>query len=236
MKQQYEQYTDANHAVWKILYERQEKNLNNKACKLYHEKLKELKPVLHGEKVPVFDELNSFLLDTTGWRIEVVKGLIPVDEFFELLAVKKFPSSTWLRKMEQLDYLEEPDMFHDIFGHIPLLADTEYADLMQYMGCVSKSKNHAPEWLEILERYYWFTIEFGLMQEKDELRIYGAGIISSFGESNAIFQNHLPVLPFDADAIMHHEFTKSEMQQEYFRANSIFQIRNELEKFVNKGA
>ena len=122
MKQHYDNYSETDHNVWQTLFERQTNNLQDKACQDYLDCLQILSPVLHANRIPDFDELDEVLGNQTGWTIEVVPGHIPVRDFFALLAQKKFPSSTWLRSMDQLDYLEEPDMFHDIYGHIPLLA------------------------------------------------------------------------------------------------------------------
>jgi hypothetical protein len=127
--------------------------------------------------------LDKWFENRTAWKIEVVPGLIPVDDFFELLAQKKFCSSTWLRKMEQLDYLEEPDMFHDIFGHIPLLSNALFSDFMQKFGKLGVAAKGDDEQILKLQRLYWFTIEFGMIGS-DDPKIYGAGICSSFGETN----------------------------------------------------
>ena len=134
MIQQYDKYKQEDHEVWKILFERQVENLQDKASSMYIDCIKNMSSVLNAKQIPDFRKLDDFLLAKTGWSIEVVKGLIPVDDFFELLSNKRFPSSTWLRSRAQLDYLEEPDMFHDIFGHVPLLINEEYSALMHQIG------------------------------------------------------------------------------------------------------
>jgi len=183
MRQQYEKYTAEDLNVWNILFQRQAENLQDKASKDYLFALEEMKPVLSPEFLPKFEDINTWFETKTDWQIECVPGLIPVDEFFELLAEKKFPSSTWLRSLEKLDYLEEPDMFHDIFGHVPLLSQPEYSEFIHQLGKLGKIWIRDKERLLMLQRLYWFTIEFGLIRENDDLRIYGAGILSSFGES-----------------------------------------------------
>lgn len=165
MKQLYENYTKEDLDVWKILFERQIENLKNKASKDYLQALDEMQSVLNASKLPNFEEINQWFTNKTGWSIVCVPGLIPVDDFFELLAEKKFPSSTWLRSMEKLDYLEEPDMFHDVFGHIPLLSQNEYSDFIHQFGKLGKSMILQEEKLQMLQRLYWFTIEFGLIRE-----------------------------------------------------------------------
>ena len=169
MKQIFENYTNEDHEVWKILFERQKENLNDKACSEYLVALEEMKEVLHPNSIPRFTDLNSWFAQRTGWEIHCVPGLIPVDEFFELLAQKKFCSSTWLRLKSQLDYLEEPDMFHDIFGHVPLLSLPMYSKFMHEFGKLGVAHKDNPEIQIYLQRLYWFTIEFGLI--KDELKI-----------------------------------------------------------------
>lgn len=233
MIQQYDKYKQEDHQVWKILFERQVENLQDKASSMYIDCLNNMSSVLNAKHIPDFRKLDDFLLAKTGWSIEVVKGLIPVDDFFELLSNKRFPSSTWLRSRAQLDYLEEPDMFHDIFGHVPLLIHEEYSDLMHQIGKLSKTRKYDKEFVRIMERFYWFTIEFGLIQEKGQRKIYGAGIISSFGESKAIYSPDVRVRPFSIYEVVNHDFTKSEMQQEYFEVDSIAQIRDDLSYFEN---
>jgi phenylalanine-4-hydroxylase len=142
MIQQYDKYKQEDHAVWKILFDRQVDNLQDKASSMYMNSLNTMSTVLNAKQIPDFRRLDDFLLAKTGWSIEVVKGLIPVDDFFELLSNKRFPSSTWLRSRAQLDYLEEPDMFHDIFGHVPLLINEEYSDLMHQIGKLSKTRKY----------------------------------------------------------------------------------------------
>src|SRR5665213_1543544 len=182
MKQNWNNYSTEDHAVWKLLFERQVKNLQDKAWSEY---LKCIPAVgIENNFVPDFSIVENHLEKSTQWKIEVVKGIIPVDDFFELLNKKRFCSSTWLRGKHQLDYLEEPDMFHDTFGHIPLLANSDYANFVKRFAEFGLKFCKNEKALLLLERMYWFTIEFGLMQENKQLKIYGAGILSSFGESN----------------------------------------------------
>ena len=175
MKQHYEQYTEEDFLVWNTLFNRQVENLQEKSCNEYLYCLSQLKEVMNADSIPDFNLLNAQLKLATGWTIEVVPGLIPVDEFFALLEKKKFSASTWLRNMEQLDYLEEPDMFHDIFGHIPLFMDQSYANFAQKMGALGVKHASNEEVLLQLQRIYWFTIEFGLI-EQNGIKLYGAGI------------------------------------------------------------
>ncbi len=226
MTQDYKKYTMEDLNVWKTLFERQEKNLPGKAHPEYLNCLNQLSDVLNPNKIPDFNELNEKLLAENGWSIMVVPGLIPVDQFFKLLSEKKFCSSTWLRKMSQLDYLEEPDMFHDIFGHIPLLMNSQYASFVQKFGEMGVKYGHDKTVEKQLQRLYWFTIEFGLIrqQKEDQTRIYGAGILSSSGESNHIFDDDINVSPYDVDKILHNDFVTSEIQTQYYEINSFKQL------------
>ena len=228
MKQHYEQYSETDFFVWKTLFERQVSNLDGKACSLYLDCLNDLKPYLNADMIPRFTDLSAALEKQTGWTLEVVPGLIPVDQFFGLMEKRKFCSSTWLRRFEQLDYLEEPDMFHDIFGHIPLLWNKDYADLMQKIGALGTKYSQFSNVLDALERFYWFTIEFGLIKEAGERRIYGAGVLSSFGESKHIYSDELTVLDFDLKAILQKSFIKSDIQGLYYELSSFNDLHNAL--------
>ena len=219
MVQDYNAYTATDRQVWNALYSRQRENLSDKADPRYLARLDQLLPIMNADKIPNYDDLNAALGAATGWSIHVVKGLIPVEEFFELLSQKKFPASTWLRTMEQLDYLEEPDMFHDIFGHIPLLLDPQYAQFMEDFGkhgVANLKKSHI---IRQLQNLYWFTIEFGVAQHPS--KIYGAGIISSFGETNHIYDEKTSILPFELNKVLGNSFINSEIQGHYYRIDGL---------------
>lgn len=228
LKQNYDNYSAEDFLVWKTLFERQQKNLQDKAHPEYLKCLDQLKDSLNPNRIPKFEELNEQLSSFNGWTIEVVPGLIPVDQFFQFLSQKKFCSSTWLRKMSQLDYLEEPDMFHDIFGHIPLLANEEYANFVQNFGELRVSYGHNKVVKKQLQRLYWFTIEFGLMKQKDKTGIYGAGIISSSGETNQIFEDAIEVVNYDVEKILNNDFITSEIQTRYYLIDSFEQLYNSV--------
>lgn len=231
MKQEFDLYTNEDRKVWRTLFERQVKNLQDKACEEYLFCLSKMEDVMHASNIPRFDEVNEWFQQQTAWEIEVVPGLIPVEEFFTLLAEKKFCSSTWLRSYDQLDYLEEPDMFHDTFGHIPLLVNPLYSDFMQEFGRIGVEAIGNEERIIQLQRLYWFTIEFGLMASKKGRRVYGAGILSSFGETNSSLQKNMEVLPFDIEAIISREFITSEQQSLYFELDSFEQLFESLNIF-----
>lgn len=230
MIQDYSKYNDEDFLVWKTLFERQVKNLQGKAHPEYLDSLEKLKEVLNPNRIPKFEELSAALKAENGWEIVVVPGLIPVDDFFRLLSERKFCSSTWLRKMSQLDYLEEPDMFHDIFGHTPLLMNKEYADFVQQFGKLGVKYGHNKVVEKQLQRLYWFTIEFGLIKLQENTRIYGAGIISSSGESNHIFDDEINVSPYNVEKILNNDFITSEIQTQYYEIESLEQLYLSLGK------
>jgi len=225
IKQVYSAYTREDQQVWQTLFERQIDNLSDKACMSYLDCLDQLQVVLHAQAIPRFEALNEVLSASHGWEIVVVPGLIPVGEFFAYLADRKFCASTWLRTPEQLDYLEEPDMFHDVFGHIPLFMDRAYADYVQQIGELGTRYQSDEHITKQLQRLYWFTIEFGLMHTPSQTHnIYGAGIISSYGETHHIYQDPITVYPFDVETIMQQDFVISDIQTHYYEILSFDQL------------
>jgi phenylalanine-4-hydroxylase len=235
MKQQYDKYTTEDHKVWSILFDRQVINLQDKASWSYLEALQNMKSAMSANRVPHFSSIDSWFTTQTGWTIHCVPGLIPVDEFFMLLAEKKFPSSTWLRSIEKLDYLEEPDMFHDTFGHIPLLSLTSYSSFIHQFGLLGKAIMHDSEKLLMLQRLYWFSVEFGLIKEKGLSKIYGAGILSSFGESKySLTSNAIERVPFEIEKIIDTPFCTSEMQTKYFIIESYEQLNDAVMMLTKK--
>lgn len=233
MKQQFEKYTAEDLQVWTTLFERQILNLQDKASVHYLNALDEMKDVLNPTILPNFNEINQWFKSSTGWEIYCVPGLIPVDEFFILLAEKKFPSSTWLRSMDKLDYLEEPDMFHDIFGHVPLLSNQVFSDFIHEFGKLGKSVIHEEGKLLMLQRLYWFTIEFGLIKE-EKIKIYGAGIMSSFGEAISSLAETTEKRIFDLEIVLNMPFITTQMQQFYFVIESLEELFESIVELTQK--
>ncbi len=230
MKQNMNSYTEEDKKVWNLLFNRQLENLKSKGAGDYLNSLKLMEPVLNGDAIPEFTVMNQWFESQTGWKIEVVPGLIPVEDFFELLAQKRFCSSTWLRSLKNLDYLEEPDMFHDTFGHIPLLANTVFSEFVYAFGKLGKEFIHDKEKLVQLQRLYWFTIEFGVIKENGVNKSYGAGIISSFGETNQIAEGLANFIPFDIETILNKPFRTDVMQEDYFVIDSLVQLYESLKE------
>ncbi|MAS86637.1 MAG: phenylalanine 4-monooxygenase [Micavibrio sp.] len=220
-------YTAEEHQTWKRLYERQRALLPGRACDELIQGMDDLD--IGAEGIPNFDDLNEKLSKTTGWEVVAVPGLIPDEPFFELLSRKKFPAGNFIRKPHQLDYIEEPDVFHDVFGHVPLLNNQVYADHMQAYGFGGlRAKDHGT--VKNLARLYWYTIEFGLMNTKNGLRIYGAGIVSSPGETIFALDDPSPNrLQFDVMRIMQTDYIIDDYQQIYFALDSFEQLYKETD-------
>lgn len=226
MKQEYEKYSVEDFLVWRKLFDTQMAQLPQLADKAYLEGIEKIE--FRADKIPNFDEMNKLLGSITGWEVVVVKGLIPEKEFFELLLNRKFPSSTWLRKMEELGYLEEPDMFHDTFGHVPILTNQDFCDFLQGLSKIAL-KHIDDAWaIELLSRVYWFTVEFGLIRQKEGLKIYGAGILSSESESVYCLSDEAVHLPYDIGVIYKTPYIKHKFQERYFVIESYKQLYNSL--------
>lgn len=226
MKQEYDKYTDEDQKVWGILFDRQMPSLETAATAEFRKGI--AKVDFHGKNIPNFESTNAVLKELTGWEIYAVPGIVDDALFFELMANKKFPATTWVRKMSQLDYLEEPDMFHDVFAHIPLLANQEFVDFLQAIS------QFGHEWIDnewaihLLSRIYWYTVEFGLIRENGELRIYGAGILSSSGETKFSLSGAPEYFDFDVDLILDTTYRKDKMQDKYFIIDSYEQLYNSI--------
>jgi phenylalanine-4-hydroxylase len=212
--QHWDELTAEDHWVWDTLFARQQTLLHDRAVKEFEESLE----VLHLSRpgIPSFDELNEKLNARTGWSVVAVPGLVPDDVFFEHLRNRRFPAGNFIRRKNQLDYLEEPDVFHDVFGHVPLLAQPAVADFMQELGFLGEQAMEIDQ-LHRVARLYWYTVEFGLARERNRIRIYGAGILSSFGESHYSLESAKPHrLAFDLKRVLRTRYRTDAFQQSYF--------------------
>ncbi len=212
--QGFERYSEIEHRTWTTLYERQAEILPGRACEAFLYGLDALD--LHGQGIPNFERLNEKLLELTGWRVVAVPGLVPDAVFFEHLANRRFPAGNFIRGADQLDYLQEPDIFHDVFGHVPMLTDPVFADYMQAYGKGGLRALSLGS-LANLARLYWYTVEFGLMETPEGLRIFGAGIVSSRTETIFALDSNSPNrLGFDLGRVMRTLYRIDDFQQVYF--------------------
>lgn len=220
--QRWERYTAEEHAVWDLLFAQQTAMLPGRASEAFLRGVDVLK--LSRPGIPDFVELNERLNAATGWQVVAVPGLVPDDVFFDHLANRRFVAGQFIRRRDQLDYLQEPDIFHDVFGHVPMLADPIFAD---YMAAYGRGGQRAGGMgaLKKLARLYWYTVEFGLVEEAGALRIYGSGIVSSRGESVFALDDPSPNrIGFDLRRVMRTDYRIDDYQQTYFVVPSFAEL------------
>ncbi|NKB58864.1 MAG: phenylalanine 4-monooxygenase [Alphaproteobacteria bacterium] len=226
--QDWDGYTALEHDTWRRLYARQSALLPNRACPEFLAGLTKLD--LNDGGIPDFRRLNESLKALTGWEVVAVPDLVPDAAFFKLLANRQFPAGRFMRKPEEMDYLSEPDVFHDVFGHVPMLTHPVFADYMEAYG---KGGLRSLEFdaLHHLARLYWYTVEFGLMHGPDGLRIYGAGILSSRTESVFCLESASPNrIAFDLPRVMQTDYRIDDFQQTYFVIDCFEQLLSESYK------
>ncbi len=214
VEQDYSAYSQEDQAVWRTLSERQAELTRRLAHRSYLEGVDALGLM---ERVPDFAEVSGRLARLTGWRLVAVPGLIPAVPFFDHLANRRFPVTNWLRGMGELDYIVEPDMFHDFFGHVPILSQPTFADFMQTYGRTALDVIDSGG-DEMITRLYWYTAEFGLIQEKDApLKAFGAGLMSSYSELQfAVEDESANHVPMDIETIMRTGYEIDRFQRAYF--------------------
>ncbi|MDQ3206121.1 MAG: phenylalanine 4-monooxygenase [Pseudomonadota bacterium] len=224
VEQPWDSYTQTDHSVWSQLFERQRKILVGRASDEFLTAQEEMG--MSPDRIPRFSDLNPILREATGWELIGVQGLLPELDFFDHLANRRFPVTWWIRQPEQLDYLAEPDLFHDLFGHVPLLMNPVFADYMEAYGRGGvKAHGLGPDALQNLTRLYWYTVEFGLIRQADGLRIYGSGIVSSKGESIHSLESDAPNrIAFDLERIMRTRYRIDTYQKTYFVIDSFEQL------------
>jgi phenylalanine-4-hydroxylase len=222
--QDYAKYRDTDQDRWRRLYARQMRLVPGRACPEF---LRVVDTLGYEAGIPRFDQVNDRLDRATGWQVVAVPGLLPEHVFFAHLAHRRFPVTVWLREEHEFDYIVEPDVFHDFFGHVPLLFDPVFADYMQAYGRGGQKAEglHA---LEYLARLYWYTVEFGLIRSGDGLRIYGAGILSSPSEVSYALSSPLPRrIGFDLERVMRTRYKIDNFQQTYFVIDDFGQLFRE---------
>jgi phenylalanine-4-hydroxylase len=223
VEQCWEAYSEEEHCIWAQLYARQIELIQSYAAPEFLQGVRSLAASSTG--IPRFEDANRVLEDTTGWRIVAVPGLIPEPNFFDHLAHRRFPVTVWIRKREELDYLVEPDVFHDFFGHVPLLTNPVFARFMQAYGEAGPKALAIPGSLSMLSRLYWYMVEFGLIATSTGLRVYGAGILSSKGETVYSIESRQPGRwKFDLVRVMRTDYRIDAFQQSYFVIDSFDEL------------
>ena len=222
ISQNWDAFTADEQAMWDRLFARQSDMLPGRAADAFLRGIDVLR--LEKPGIPDYRELNARLMAATGWQVIAVPGLVPDDVFFDHLANRRFPAGNFIRTPQQLDYLQEPDVFHDVFGHVPMLADPVFADYMVAYG-EGGLRSLKFDALKQLARLYWYTVEFGLIREAGGLRIYGAGIVSSFAESVFALDSDSPNrIGFDLARVMRTDYRIDDFQQNYFVIDSLDQL------------
>ena len=199
IKQKYQDYTPDQHATWAELVRRRRPQLDAYACREYLEGYEIVG--LEDDRLPNLGAISARLKPRTGWSTTPVSGFLPSDAFFEMLDARMFPTTTWLRSRDSLAYTPEPDIFHDVFGHVPMHAHPVFADFLQHYGAVCARIENA-DVLERLGRLFWYTVEFGLIREKGRIKVYGSGVISSHGECSNVIEGGCEVRNFNLDEVL----------------------------------
>jgi phenylalanine-4-hydroxylase len=226
----YPNYSDDEHSRWKFLFDRQMKFLPGRACEEYLEGTRKLN--FTPDKIPSLKELSFIFNKATGWKLARVPGLIHEQDFFEMIKRKVFPSTDYIRGKEELDYTPAPDLFHDMFGHMPMLTNKNFASFYQMFG---EAAFHAKgQYRKFLETFHWFTVEFGLIKKPEGMRIYGAGIVSSLGEVQHALSDEVEVRDFDPEKIVKQQYDVWHLQPILFAVDSFEQLEDGFKHWTKK--
>ncbi len=235
-QQHYEEYTDEQHAVWAELVRRRRPQLEAHACSAYLDGYKFIG--LEDDRLPNLSAISERLKPRTGWSTTPVSGFLPSDAFFEMLDARMFPTTTWLRGRDSLAYTPEPDIFHDVFGHVPMHAHKVFADFLQHYGSVCARIKDANT-LERLGRLFWYTVEFGLIREQGSVKVYGSGVISSHGECTNVIEGGCQVKDFDLDEVLNTPVKVDSIHSLLFAIESfdqIYEAMREAERRLHAGS
>jgi phenylalanine-4-hydroxylase len=236
VEQEYERYTSEQHEVWSELVSRRLPQIQEYACEEYLEGCDIIE--LNHKRLPNLAAITKRLKPRTGWSTTAVSGFLPADAFFEMLEARMFPTTTWLRGRDSLAYIPEPDIFHDVFGHVPMHAHKVFADFLQHYGNVCAHLDD-PQALERLGRLFWYTVEFGLIRQDHKTKVYGSGVISSHGECTNVIEGGCEVRDFSLDEVLETPVKVDELQKVLFAIESfeqIYEAMHEAEKRVKESA
>jgi phenylalanine-4-hydroxylase len=214
-------YSPTDHAVWRVLFERRLPTLRKTASRIFLEGL-ELTGI-HSDSVPNLASVNARLRGLTGWQAVPVTGFLPAKSFFASLGRREFPTAITLRAPAELDYVEAPDIFHDVFGHVPLHAHPRFASFLSRFGALA-ARAEADEIVEQLARLFWFTVEFGLVREQGEVKVYGSGLISSHADAANALGPNCERRPFELDAVLNQSFEIDHLQNLLFVVEDFAQL------------
>jgi phenylalanine-4-hydroxylase len=234
--QDYAAYDDEAHDVWRVLYARRMATLRETGSALFLDGCERIG--LSTDRVPDLADVNARLAPRTGWSAVGVGGFIPAAQFFRSLAARRFPTTLGVRPRAQLDYLPEPDIFHDVFGHVPLHADPTFADFLQRFGAIAAAAR-TPEETQAMARLFWFTVEFGLVRERGEVKVYGSGLVSSQGDAANALGSHCDRRPFQLDAVILQPFEIDRLQDVLFVLDDFGQLFDAVERLgttIGRGA
>lgn len=226
--QDYAKYTDEDHYVWATLCERRMPALQQTACKAFLDGLGLIG--LDSKRVPKLDDINARLKPLTRWQARAVPGYLPARDFFSALSERQFPTTITVRPLKQLEYLPEPDIFHDVFGHVPLHSNPVFADFLQHYGRVALEADGEQEMTE-LARLFWFTVEFGLIRENNEVKLFGSGLMSSVGEGPHALSNDVEKREFNLESVIHQSFEIDHYQPILYVIDSFEQLYHAIEEW-----
>jgi phenylalanine-4-hydroxylase len=222
IEQDWDAYAEEQHAVWAELVSRRMPQLQKHAAQEYLDGFHQIG--LRENTIPNLADVNRRLSPRTGWNATPVSGFLPPDAFFEMLGARQFPTTTYIRNRESMEYTPEPDIFHDVFGHVPMHAHPVFADFLQQYGRVCAGLMHDKEKLEKMGRLFWFTVEFGVIRQGGKVKLYGSGLISSHGESTHVIEGRPEIRDFDLDQVFDQKFLVSEEQKVLYAVESFDQI------------
>jgi len=221
VEQDWSRYTDEQHAVWAELVGRRMPQLEEHACQEYLDGFQNIG--LRQDVIPDLAQVNTLLAPRAGWNATAVSGYLPGPAFFEMIAARRFPTTITLRTRESLEYTPEPDIFHDVFGHVPMHAHPVFADFLQNYGQICASLTRQED-LDRMARLFWFTVEFGVIRQNGKIKLYGSGLISSHGESTYVLSGGPEIREFSLDEVLERDFNISEMQKVLYAVESFDQI------------
>ncbi len=222
IQQDWTAYTSEQHATWSELVRRCMPQLRQYACQEYLDGFEQIG--LREDTIPNLNAVSAKLEPRTGWNSTPVSGYLPTDAFFEMLAARRFPTTTWLRDRNSLEYTPEPDIFHDVFGHVPMHAHPVFADFLYEYGRLGTKMANRKDDLTRMSRLFWFTVEFGVIRQDGNIKVYGSGLISSHGECSYVVNRGPEIREFNLNQVLEHEFTISEMQPVLYAVESFQQI------------